>query len=90
MFFHDTMQVDETLDIQGRQAIKTFPRLRKTPDSPPYTAHSVAREQTIEEGQSYDKIKLLHESQKPLMHLMPELYLEYIGELIPMTISAGW
>ncbi len=26
--------------------------------------------------------KSLHESQKPLMHLMPESYLEYIGELI--------
>jgi len=29
------------------------------------------------------KFKSLHESQKPLIHLMPESYLEYIGELIP-------
>ncbi len=29
------------------------------------------------------KFKSLHESQKPLMHLMPESYLEYIGKLIP-------
>ena len=29
------------------------------------------------------KFKSLHKSQKPLMHLMPESYLEYIGELIP-------
>ncbi len=29
------------------------------------------------------KFKSLHESQKPLMHLMPESYLEYIGGLIP-------
>ena len=29
------------------------------------------------------KFKSLHESQKPLMHLTPESYLEYIGGLIP-------
>ena len=29
------------------------------------------------------KFKSLHESQKPLIHLAPESYLEYIGELIP-------
>ncbi len=29
------------------------------------------------------KFKSLHESQKPLIYLMPESYLEYIGELIP-------
>ena len=29
------------------------------------------------------KFKALHESQMPLMHLTPESYLEYVGELIP-------
>ncbi len=29
------------------------------------------------------KFKSLHVTQKPLMHLMPESYLEYIGKLIP-------
>ena len=28
------------------------------------------------------KFKALHESQIPLMHLTPESYLEYVGELI--------
>ncbi len=64
-------------------------QLRFFPDSEELPIHSSTPLVVLPESKQskranhMTKFKSLHESQKPLMHLMPESYLEYIGELIP-------
>jgi len=68
---------------------KHVKQLRLFPDSEEHIIHpSIPLIVLPENKQStrinhMTKFKSLHESQKPLMQLTPESYLEYIGELIP-------
>jgi len=69
--------------------LKNVKQLRLFPDSEELPIHPSIPLIVLPENKQSKRInhmrkfKSLHESQKPLMHLMPESYLEYIGELIP-------
>ena len=72
-----------------KPSIPNDQQLRLFPDSEELTVHSSKPLIVLPENKQSKRInhmtkfKSLHESQKPLMHLMPESYLEYIGKLIP-------
>ncbi len=69
--------------------LKTVNQLRLFPDSEVLPTHSstplivLPEIKQTKRSNHMIKFKSLHESQKPLIPLMPESYLEYIGELIP-------
>ena len=68
---------------------KSINQLRLFPDTERLPIHTSVPLTVLPENKQskrvnhMTKFKSLHESQKPLMHLMPESYLEYIGKLIP-------
>ncbi len=72
-----------------KPSIHNDQQLRLFPDSEELTVHSSKPLIVLPEYKQSKrtnhmiKFKSLHESQKPLIHLMPESYLEYIGGLIP-------
>ncbi len=69
--------------------LKNIKQLRLFPDSEELPIHPSTPLVVLPEYKQSKRInhmtkfKSLHESQKPLIHLIPESYLEYIGELIP-------
>ena len=65
------------------QQLRLFPDTEEFPVYPSIPLIMLPENKQSKRINHMTKFKSLHESQKPLIHLAPESYLEYIGELIP-------
>ena len=63
--------------------LRLFPDSEELPILPSLPLIVLPESKQSQRTNHMTKFKSLHESQKPLIHLMPESYLEYIGKLIP-------
>ena len=69
--------------LKNVQQLRLFPDTEEFPVYPSIPLIMLPENKQSKRINHMTKFKSLHESQKPLIHLAPESYLEYIGELIP-------
>lgn len=71
------------LTLKNVEQLRFFPDTEELPIHPSIPLIVLPENKQSKRINHMTKFKSLHESQMPLMHLTPESYLEYVGELIP-------